>query len=74
MKTPRVVVRDDGMPDVKNYKSKLYHIYEHVRDDLNRGAEARAAAGFGDERLFAVGQGLAGDYEGWENRATPRRR
>jgi type III restriction enzyme len=40
VKTPRVVVRDDGMPDVKNYKSKLYHIYDHVRDDLSRGAEA----------------------------------
>jgi type III restriction enzyme len=39
VKTPRVVVRDDGMPDVKTYKSKLYHIYEHVRDDLNRNAE-----------------------------------
>jgi len=39
VKTPRVVVRDDGMPDVKNYKSKLYHIYDHVRDDLNRNAE-----------------------------------
>jgi type III restriction enzyme len=42
VKTPRVVVRDDGMPDVKNYKSKLYHIYDQdgVRDDLSRGAEA----------------------------------
>jgi len=39
VKTPRVVVRDDGMPDVRTYKSKLYHIYEHVRDDLNRSAE-----------------------------------
>jgi type III restriction enzyme len=39
VKTPRVVVRDDGMPDAKNYKSKLYHIYEHVRDDLNRSVE-----------------------------------
>jgi type III restriction enzyme len=39
VKTPRVVVRDDGMPDVKTYKSKLYHIYEHVREDLNRSAE-----------------------------------
>ena len=38
VKTPRVVVRDDGMPDVKTYKSKLYHIYDHVRDDLNRNA------------------------------------
>jgi len=39
VKTPRVVVRDDGMPDVRTYKSRLYHIYEHVRDDLNRSAE-----------------------------------
>ena len=38
VKTPRVVVRDDGMPGVKDYKSKLYHIYDHVRDDLNRNA------------------------------------
>lgn len=38
VKTPRVVVRDDGMPDVATYKSKLYHIYEHVKDDLNRKA------------------------------------
>ena len=27
VKTPRVVVRDDGVPDAKTYKSKLYHIY-----------------------------------------------
>ena len=39
VKTPRVVVRDDGVPDAKTYKSKLYHIYEHVKDDLNRKAE-----------------------------------
>ena len=38
VKTPRVVVRDDGMPGVRDYKSKLYHIYDHVRDDLNRNA------------------------------------
>ena len=39
VKTPRVVVRDDGVPDVKTYKSKLYHIYQWVKDDLNRKAE-----------------------------------
>ncbi len=39
VKTPRVVVRDDGMPDVRTYKSKLYHIYDHVREDLNRNAQ-----------------------------------
>ena len=38
VKTPRVVVHDDALPDVKTYKSRLYHIYNDpdVRDDLNR--------------------------------------
>jgi len=39
VKTPRVVIRDDAIPDAKTYKSKLYHIYEHVKEDLNRRAE-----------------------------------
>jgi type III restriction enzyme len=39
VKTPRVVIRDDAVPDSKSYRSKLYHIYEHVKDDLNRNAE-----------------------------------
>ena len=42
VKTPRVVVRDDAIPDAKTYKSRLYHIYndEEVKDDLNRKAQA----------------------------------
>ena len=38
VKTPRVVIRDDAVPDAKTYKSRLYHIYidREVRDDLNR--------------------------------------
>jgi len=39
VKTPRVVIRDDAVPDAKTYKSKLYHIYEYVKEDLNRKAE-----------------------------------
>jgi type III restriction enzyme len=41
VKTPRVVVRDDALPDVKTYRSRLYHIYNDpdVKDDLNRKAE-----------------------------------
>ena len=40
VKTPRVVIRDDAVPDAKTYKSRLYHIYAdpEVRDDLNRWA------------------------------------
>jgi len=41
VKTPRVVVRDDAVPDATTYKSRLYHIYNdpEVKDDLNRRAE-----------------------------------
>jgi type III restriction enzyme len=39
VKTPRVVVRDDAVPDAKTYKSRLYHIYNdsEVRSQ-NQGA------------------------------------
>ena len=38
VKTPRVVVRDDVLPDARTYKSRLFHIYNdpEVKDDLNR--------------------------------------
>ncbi len=38
VKTPRVVVRDDALPDAKTLKSKLSHIYRDisVSEDLNR--------------------------------------
>jgi type III restriction enzyme len=40
VKTPRVVVRDDGTL-TNQYKSRLYHIYmdDEARDDVNRRAE-----------------------------------
>lgn len=44
VKTPRVVVRDDGKYS-KEYRSRLYHIYNEpdVKDDLNRRAEEKDA-------------------------------
>lgn len=41
VKTPRVVVRDDAIPDAATLKPKLYHIYrdKSVSEDLNRKAE-----------------------------------
>ena len=41
VKTPRVVVRDDAVPDIESFKSKLYHIYADVtvKDDINRSAK-----------------------------------
>lgn len=42
VKTPRVVIRDDALPDTKTFRSKLYHIYRDpdVSQDLARPAEA----------------------------------
>ncbi|EQD65885.1 type III restriction-modification system, res subunit, partial [mine drainage metagenome] len=41
VKTPRVVVRDDGTPDSKTMKSKFYHIYADsgVKANLNRAVD-----------------------------------
>ena len=41
VKTPRVIVRDDALPDATTYRSRLYHIYNdpEVRDDLNRRSQ-----------------------------------
>lgn len=38
VKTPRVVVRDDALPDAKTLRPKLYHLYRdaEVSEDLNR--------------------------------------
>ena len=43
VKTPRMVFRDDGLPDPETMKSKLYHIYadDSVKSDINRPAEAQ---------------------------------
>jgi len=38
VKTPKVAVRDDSKLS-KDLKSKFFHIYEHVKNDLNRRAE-----------------------------------
>lgn len=45
VKTPRVVVRDNAVPDAKSLRSKLYHIYrdDSVSQDLNRKAEPHEA-------------------------------
>ena len=40
VKTPRIVVRSDTQIDAESFKSKLYHLYQHIKDDLNRKAEA----------------------------------
>lgn len=46
VKTPRVVIRDNALPNAQTYRSKLYHLYREpeVGEDLNRrGAESHEA-------------------------------
>ncbi|MFD1625859.1 BPTD_3080 family restriction endonuclease [Azospirillum griseum] len=45
VKTPRVVVRDDALPDARTLRSRLYHIYRDpsVSEDLNRKAQPHEA-------------------------------
>lgn len=43
VKTPRVVIRDNALPNAQTYRSKLYHLYREpeVSEDLNRkGAQS----------------------------------
>ena len=46
VKTPRVVIRDNALPNTQTYRSKLYHLYREpeVAEDLNRrGAQPHEA-------------------------------
>ena len=66
VKTPQVVIRDDGRLS-KEYKSRLYHLYndEEVKDDLGRKAEAHEPL----PDLLATGYALLGkDWEETANR------
>lgn len=44
VKTPRVVIRDNALPNAKTYRSRLYHIYNdpEAKTSLNRKAEPHA--------------------------------
>ncbi len=44
VKTPRIVVRDDGIPNAETYRSRLYHIYmdDEVKDNINQSVPPTA--------------------------------
>ena len=73
VKTPRVVVRDDGELDSK-YKSRFYHIYSdpEVKADLNRKSSRSSASGIWScNGYYFLGQGLAGNGEAWKKAKQP---
>jgi len=72
VKTPKVAVRDDSNMG-SDLKSKLFHIYPEVKEDLNRRAEPHE--GLPDLVRNAVNI-LGGDWlrekESWEKQMPPR--
>ena len=72
VKTPKIAVRDDSTGG-SNLKSKLFHIYPEVKEDLNRRAQPQES--LPDLVRNAVNI-LGGDWlkekETWENQNPPR--
>ena len=67
VKTPRVVVRDDALPDTKSFKSKLYHIYEHVKDDLStKFQEQKPLPDLVKNAYYLLGKDWLETFESWK--------
>ena len=74
VKTPRVVVRDDAVPNTKTYKSRLYHIYmdPEVTDDFNRRArETDALPDLVSNAYYLLGLDWLETKKAWQDRPTP---
>ncbi len=76
VKTPRVVVRDDVVPDAKTYRSRLYHIYNdpEVKEDLNRKApETAPLPDLVTNAYYLLGYDWRETLRAWKDRnaATP---
>ncbi|WP_407400396.1 BPTD_3080 family restriction endonuclease [Anaerovibrio sp.] len=70
VKTPRIVVRDDGTLNTKNMKSKLYHIYrdEEVYDDITRDADkTEPLPTLLRNAYYLLGRDWQETYKEWEN-------
>ena len=69
VKTPRVVVRDDGTPDALSFRSKLYHIYNDptVRTDINRSAgEEEPLPDLLTQAYYLLGKDWLELYKAWK--------
>lgn len=73
VKTPRVVVRDDGIPDAKSFRSKLYHIYTDptVKDDINRKAEPQEPLpDLINQAYYLLGKDWLETYNEWNKKGS----
>lgn len=73
VKTPRVVVRDDGMPDAEGFRSKLYHIYadDTVKEDINRKAqEEEPLPDLITQAYYLLGKDWLEIYKSWKEQGS----
>lgn len=73
VKTPRVVVRDDGIPNAATFKSKLYHIYadDSVKDDINRAAkENEPLPSLLTQAYYLLGKDWLELYKTWKDQGS----
>ena len=69
VKTPRVVVRDDSIPDAESFRSKLYHIYmdETVKTDINRRAKPEEPLpDLINQAYYLLGKDWLEAYKSWK--------
>jgi len=72
VKTPRVVVRDDALPDAKTYKSKLYHIYDHVQEDLTQKLQEQVPLpDLVNNAYYLLGKDWLETFESWKDSNQP---
>lgn len=74
VKTPRVVVRDDGIPDAETFRSKLYHIYadDSVKTDINRAApEEESLPDLLIQAYTLLGKDWQALYDAWKEAGAP---
>lgn len=64
VKTPRVVVRDDGKL-TKNYVSQFYHIYEHVKEDLSKAKPEEPLPALVTNAFYFLGLDWQETYKKW---------
>jgi type III restriction enzyme len=71
VKTPRVVIRDDGRLDAEN-KSRFYRLYQFVKDDLNRReSETTPLPDLVRNAYSLLGVDWLETFKEWKARCTP---
>jgi type III restriction enzyme len=72
VKTPRVVVRSWGELDAKTYRPKLFHIYPHVAEDLNRRAEPHEnLPDLVTTAYYLLGRDWEETFQRWQREGAP---